>query len=70
MLLGPCARALQVFISHPLANGDVGWEALVNDRELQVRGRRVALGTSHGAMRRWLSSLLAQRLAGCRLHVR
>jgi hypothetical protein len=26
-----------VFVSHPLANGDVGWEALVSDRELQVR---------------------------------
>lgn len=29
--LGP-----KVFISHPLANGDVGWEALVSDRQLEV----------------------------------
>ncbi len=26
----------QVFVSHPLADGDVAWEALVTDRELHV----------------------------------
>ncbi|KAL6749175.1 hypothetical protein V8C86DRAFT_1052312 [Haematococcus lacustris] len=28
----------QVFVSHPLINGDVGWEAVVGDRELQAAG--------------------------------
>lgn len=35
-------RPGQAFVSHPLANGDVAWEAVVSTAELQARGYRWA----------------------------